>query len=189
MRRIAQGGTVLILASWALAAWPKVMNRTGVARGVPEKPAFAIEQGQQRGELPRGLLFNDYSWSSYLQWRLNGTRLPVTSQGANPIYIDLLNAYPDGERGLLQEYFVMLKGSPASMALMKRRGVNLILLPPQFRKDKNVGLFRTLLLNPQEWRTVHSSKLDGTLWARRQPVPIPQRSVIFSGMPPEKAAK
>ena len=189
MRRIAQGGMALIILSWALTAWPKNMNRNGVARGVPEKAAFAIEQGQQRGELPRGRLFNDYSWSSYLQWRLNGTRLPVTSQGANPVYIDLINAYPDGKRGLLQEYFEMLKGSPASMALMKRRGVNLILLPPQFRKDPNVGLFRTLLRRPQEWRTIYSSKLDGTLWARRKLVPIPPRSIIFDGIPPKKAAK
>ena len=189
MRRIAQGGTVFIVLSWALAAWPRIMNRTGVSRSVPEKPAFALEQGQMRGELPRGRLFNDYANSSYLQWRLNGTSAPVSSQGRNPIYIDLLNAYPDGERGLLQEYFEMLKGTPESMALMKRRGINLIYLPPQFRKDKNVGLFRTLLLNPLEWRPVYSGKRDGTLWARRQPVAIPQRSVIFDGMPLEKPAK
>jgi hypothetical protein len=47
-------------------------------------------------------MFNDYENSSYLQWRLNGplqsgpNQGRVLAQGQRPLYIDLLNAYPDG---------------------------------------------------------------------------------------------
>ncbi len=189
MRFIAQGGAVLCLALWTIDSWPTAMNRTGVSQRVPERTAFALEQGQKRNQLPRGYLFNDYAWSSYLQWRLNGatqTQRPLSKRGATPIYIDLLNAYPDGKRGLLQEYFLMLEGSPKSMALMKRRGVNLILLPPEFRKNKNVGLFRALLRNTREWRIVSNDEMQGTLWVRRALVALPARSVIFDGVPERK---
>lgn len=184
MRRIAQGGTVLIVLVWALAAWPRRMTLRAVALSVPEGAAYALESGQAKGELPRGHLFNDYATSSYLQWRLNGTRQPVSAQGRNPIYIDLLNAYPDGKRGLLQEYFKILEGKPESLALMKRRGVNLVYLPPQFRNDKNVGLFKVLERDNLNWRRVYNSKIDGTLWARRVPVALPKRSIIFDGVKP-----
>ncbi|HVF85471.1 MAG TPA: hypothetical protein VM821_05795 [Abditibacteriaceae bacterium] len=178
MRRIAQGGILVSLLICLFQARPKEWSPTFVSRLVPEKVAYAIEQGQKNGTLPRGNLFNDYSNSSYLQWRLNRANAQgiVPTRGLNPLYIDLINAYPDGPNGLLMEYFVFLQGNAVEKSADKRpglklldnRGVNMVYLPRDLDKK---WLAQHMNKDKSHWRQVYQGD-DGTLWARRKFLPV-----------------
>src|SRR6185312_10574405 len=63
-----------------------------------------------------GRVFNDYENSSYLQWRL---------AGRPPLYIDLLNAYPDG---LMREYQEIAYRPERAQHLLAERGVGVVVL-------------------------------------------------------------
>ena len=178
MRRLVQGAIVATLMISVNYGFLHPWTRTMVANNVPEATAYAIESGQKNGTLPRGRIFNDYANSSYLQWRLNraDARGVVPDRGLNPLYIDLLNAYPDGVHGLLNEYFVFLQGnadesskdkSPA-LNMLKNRSVNIAYLPHELDKKWIANYFET---DRAEWRLVHQG-IDGRLWARRKPLPL-----------------
>lgn len=168
MRRIAQGGMIACLVLW-LTFQVGTVPFSMVSRYVPEGASYALEQGQKNGTLPRGHLVNDYANSSYLQWRLNheDARGIVPTRGVNPLYIDLINAYPDGPNGLLNEYFGVIDATKAGLRVLDTKGVNIVYLPRVFDK-KRLAIF---LDKSPVWRRVYQ-KRDGTLWARRQPLPI-----------------
>ncbi len=178
MRRIAQGGIALILV---ICVWQSMQHpwpRSMVESKVPEAAAFALESGQKNGSLPRGNLFNDYENSSYFQWRLNraGANGIVSDKGLNPLYIDLLNAYPDGKNGLLNEYFVFLQGNvdakssdkTPGLGLLQSRKINLVCIR---RELDDRWLPQYLTERPKEWRLVHEGK-DCRLWVRIKPLPL-----------------
>ncbi len=178
MRRIAQGGIALSLLICVFQAFSHPWGRLMVSEKVPEGAAYSLESGQRNGTLPRGHLFNDYSNSSYLQWRLNRAdeQGVVPDRGLNPLYIDLLNAYPDGVDGLLNEYFVFLQGNATESSadkspglnLFKARAVNIVYLPHELDKK---WIAQYLEKDTANWRLVYHG-IDGRLWARRQPLPI-----------------
>ena len=178
MRRIAQGGILASLLICLFQAKPPEWSPTFVSRLVPEGAAYALEQGQKNGTLARGNLFNDYSNSSYLQWRLNRANAQgiVPTRGLNPLYIDLINAYPDGPHGLLMEYFVFLQGNADAdnanknpgLNLLDNRGVNTVYLPRNLDKK---WLAQHMNEDKAQWRRVYQGD-DGTLWARRKFLPV-----------------
>jgi hypothetical protein len=92
-------------------------------RDVPEGAARFLEKQ------PASLrLFNDYEDSSYLQWRLNGRPRgdeAVPSAGRHPLYLDLLNAYPDG---LAYEYLDILKANARGLEKLRARRVEAVVL-------------------------------------------------------------
>ena len=178
MRRIAQGGILAALLICLFQAWPQERPATFVSRFVPEGASYALEQGQKNGTLPRGNLFNDYSNSSYLQWRLNRADAQgiVPTRGLNPLYIDLINAYPDGPDGLLMEYFVFLQGNAVEknadkrpgLKLLDNRGVNIVYLPRDLDRK---WLAQHMNKDKARWRQVYQDDA-GTLWARRKFLPL-----------------
>ncbi len=180
MRRIAQGGILFCLGIGAWQSFSREWPRSLVSRRVPEGVAFALESGQRNRTLPAGNLFNDYATSSYLQWRLNRADASgnVPSRGLNPLYIDLLNAYPDGEDGLLKEYFGFLENKrdaksrdqTPGLQLLDKRAVNMVYLPDEANFNKQ-WLALYLKNDRKTWRQIYKGR-DGTLWARKRFLPV-----------------
>jgi hypothetical protein len=168
---IAQTGVVLCLVLWiATAALTKrrdLFPPRAVGRDVPEGAARAIEARNLRGRM-----FNDYETSSYLQWRLNGP-MPsgpnegrVLTGGQRPLYIDLLNAYPDGPNGLMVEYLDAVFKPGRAAQILEHRRINYIVLGAHRRKSPLVqylaGDGKTV------WAHIYSGA-DADIWVRRKP--------------------
>lgn len=170
MRAIAQTGVVSCLVLWiATAALTKqrdLFPPRAVGRDVPEGAVRVIEARNLRGRM-----FNDYETSSYLQWRLNGPLQSGSNQGRvltggqRPLYIDLLNAYPDGPNGLMVEYLDAVFKKERAAPILEQRRINYIVLGAHRRKSPLVqylmGDGRTL------WAHIYRSA-DADIWVRRK---------------------
>ncbi len=102
----------------------------------------------------RGHVFNDYENSSFLQWRFGGKP---------PLYIDLLNAYPDS---LLFDYFDVLQATPRGRNMLDEKEVQVVILRAYTSKSSLAKLAGYLDENKKLWRRVYKS-IDGTIWLRR----------------------
>jgi hypothetical protein len=98
-------------------------------------------------------VFNDYLRSGYLHWRF---------AGQPPIYIDLLNAYPDD---LLAKYFDIVKRTPRGVAEWEKINVNTVVFGSYKKTDRLAPLAR-YLDNSAEWRVAYN-ELDGKVWVRK----------------------
>jgi hypothetical protein len=171
LRRVAHIGAIVILVTWVAVATGRFFEERqdywppqGISSNSPVKPANILAQRR----LP-GRIFNDYETSSYLQWRFNGIdpktgRVPASGQ--RPLFIDLLNAYPDS---VMNDYFVILAAKKPGQKLLDKLGVNTILLGEHHRKDELVKY----LNKSAQWRTLYKGK-QGFLWTRVRPLPIPR---------------
>jgi len=97
-------------------------------------------------------LFTDYESSSYWQWRL---------RGQPPLFIDLLNAYPDD---LMTDYLQIARASPRGRRLLDASHVNTVILRP---RGPNEGIARLAdyLNGNKGWRRVYDGR-DATIWER-----------------------
>jgi hypothetical protein len=98
-------------------------------------------------------VFNDYEFSSYLQWHC---------AGQPALFIDLLNAYPDQ---LLMDYFDILKATPRGTRLLREKKINAVFLR---RHDKKAGMAKlaTYLNRNSQWRRVYQAP-DATIWLKK----------------------
>jgi hypothetical protein len=97
-------------------------------------------------------LFNDYEYSSYLQWRL---------AGQPRLYIDLLNAYKDK---LMFDYFDILQATSRGKTLMHQLKINAVFLR-RHKKEDGMAKLAAYLNKQPHWRRVYSGA-DGTLWLK-----------------------
>jgi hypothetical protein len=169
LRAIAQMGVVFCLALWiataALTKWRDLWPPRAVGRDVPEGAVRTIQTRDLHGRM-----FNDYENSSYLQWRLNGplqsgpNRGRVLTNGQRPLYIDLLNAYPDGETGLMVEYLDAVFKPGRAAQVLERRRINYVVLGAHRRKSPMVqylmGQGKTV------WTHIYKGA-DADIWVRR----------------------
>jgi hypothetical protein len=169
LRAIAQVGVVFCLALWiataSLTKWRDLWPPRAVGRDVPEGAVRVIEARNLRGRM-----FNDYENSSYLQWRLNGPLQSgpdqgrVLTNGQRPLYIDLLNAYPDGKNGLMMEYLdAVFKPGRAAQVLEQRR-INYVVLGAHRRKSPMVQYLRGQ--GKITWSHIYKGA-DADIWVRR----------------------
>ena len=160
LQLLARAGALGILLVCIAIALPAGGAWRGVSPRVPVAMAAQIE----RRQLP-GRLFNDYENSSYLQWALNGPAQSgpftgqVLSRGRYPLYIDLLNAYPDG---LTAEYVKIIRATPNGRRLLQQRGVRCVALGADKRKS---GLAK-FLDRDTHWKRIYA-RYDGAIWLRR----------------------
>jgi hypothetical protein len=132
-----------------------LLSAGAVSRTAPTELSRAArrierEQFRARGRAMRP--FNDYEFSSYWQWAF---------AGRPPLFIDLLNAYPDQ---LMDDYFSVLRREPRGKARLAQ--ANAVFLRPA-REDELVGKFKQHLESrPQEWKRAYQGR-DGTIWLRR----------------------
>lgn len=162
MQLLVRSGVVVILLVWLLAAASRHTPREAGAwnvlvRNTPEGAVRIIRSGR----LPRRI-FNDYEDSSYLQWRLNsanpdGKRIP--KQGRFPLYIDLLNAYPDR---LMDEYLAILKASAQGIKYLKLRRIQCVVLGNHRWKH---GLRKYLDKPGSGWKRVFQDK-QSIIWVK-----------------------
>lgn len=162
LRLIARIGAIVCIAVWVLAAasrhTPQVAgNWNTYVRNVPEG---AVQFLAPRAATLR--VFNDYEDSSYLQWRLNGAlSRTIAMQGNLPLYLDLLNAYPDS---LLFEYFDILDANPKGLQRLGERKINCIVLG-EHHWDKSLVSF--LNSSDSGWKAVWSDK-QSKIWLKRE---------------------
>jgi hypothetical protein len=169
LRAIARIGAVFCLLLWIATAaltkgrdlWPP----RAVGRDAPEGAVRVIEARNLRGRM-----FNDYENSSYLQWSLNGpmqrgpNRGRVLTNGQRPLYIDLLNAYPDGQNGLMVEYLdAVFKPGRAAQVLEQRR-INYVVLGGHRRKSPMVQYLTGQ--GKSVWAHIYKGA-DADIWVRR----------------------
>lgn len=163
LRNVARAGTVICLLVWVLAA---ASRHTNAIAGSWSTLVRDVPDGAAKYLLPRpaGLrVFNDYEDSSYLQWRLNGATFGrPTRQGRHPLFIDLLNAYPDR---LLLEYFHILDATPEGIRALQKRRINCVVLGNNYGHWK-APLVKHLNSRP-EWRVVFRDK-QSIIWLRRK---------------------
>lgn len=100
-------------------------------------------------------LYNDYENSSYLQWRL---------QGSPPLFIDLLNAYPDQ---LSEDYLAIRRGTDRCRALLDQYGIDAVVLTVT-RPGPSLAPLADLLDRDRQWKRVYTN-LDGVIWVRHTP--------------------
>jgi hypothetical protein len=165
MRALARGGVLFCLAFGAcVAALTKsdeLFPLRGISPTVPEAAVRFLEKAN-----PPGNLFNDYENSSYLQWRLNGP-LPdgrVLARGKTPLYIDLLNAYEDGPRGLMVEYLDVVNHAKTAERVFAQREIRTIILGAH---EADSALARHLNQNSPQWRRAFHDR-NATVWVRRK---------------------
>lgn len=156
---LAQGGVLGILTLAIAIALPlEVWPPRAVSPLVPERAATWIE----RHHKPGGHLFNDYENSSYLQWRLNGAATRgvesgrVSSRGRFPLFIDLLNAYP---QQVVDDYIQIINALPKGRARLQTLGIGCVILSVEKRESP---LARFLDSSPA-WHRVYNGD-DGTIW-------------------------
>lgn len=167
LRHLAHLGTVICLLVWVLSAVSRhVPNEGGswktLVRNVPDGAV-----GYLQNKPATWRVFNDYEDSSYLQWRLNGATFGKPGLlGRHPLFIDLLNAYPDR---LMVEYFNILDATPVGIRQLQKRRINCVVLGDHYlKRDKSkkwkTPLVRYLNKNPQ-WRLAFRDK-QSMVWVR-----------------------
>jgi hypothetical protein len=99
-------------------------------------------------------IFNDYENSSYLQWSF---------AGKPPLYIDLLNAYPDR---LILDYLDIANAKPRGKKLLDKDRIEVVILRKYDSKSPLAKLGKFLDENRSRWRRAYSGK-DSTVWVRK----------------------
>jgi hypothetical protein len=160
-RIIGRSSAVLCLGMWIAFATPyNFWPLRATKKDLPDGAARFVEANNLRGRL-----FNDYENSSYLQWRLNGpmpsgpNRGRVLARGRRPLYIDLLNAYPDT---LLKDYLAIMDNHAAGRARFEQLDLGYVILGSEKRKNK----LAKYLDRTSQWARVYDAD-NGVVWVRR----------------------
>ncbi|MBV9123615.1 MAG: hypothetical protein JO112_09675 [Planctomycetes bacterium] len=146
-RGLVHGGLVLWLL---ISAWGAIPPPPGDMAPVPEAPVrFILDH-----RIP-GNFFNDFGNSSYLDWRCGGSP---------PLYIDVLNAYPDQ---IFLNWLEIVNVTPRGRDLLKQQHIGYILLTRPRSGEELKKLADYLDGNP-EWVKVYVGR-EGRLWVRHTP--------------------
>lgn len=152
--RLVATGVLLLAVVFTVspAQFSSAQFRTGPLAPTTPRRAASFFKAQHLGA--RGRVFNDYENSSFLQWRFGG---------APPLFIDLLNAYPDS---LLFDYFDVVNANARGRKILEARKVNVVILRAYAPDSSLAKLAKYLDKNKQQWRRIYSAT-DGTIWLRR----------------------
>lgn len=102
---------------------------------------------------PKTHLLVDYSTSSYANWHFGGKP---------PLYIDLINAYPDQ---LMTDYFDMAYAKPRGLKLLYDTKITHVMISEQVKEGKIAKFYEYLNKSPR-WEAIYHGK-DATIWKRR----------------------
>lgn len=101
-----------------------------------------------------GRVFNDYENSSYLQWRF---------AGRPPLYIDLLNAYPDA---VMIDYRDVVTRTERGRRLLDEQGVGVVVLTTSRGGAPSLAPLADQFDADPRWVRVYGWN-DGVVWVRR----------------------
>jgi hypothetical protein len=127
---------------------PNFLPLRSTSEQLPVSAAEFVKQNLQTSRL-----FCDYATSSYLNWHL---------AGKPPVYIDLINAYPDR---LLGDYWDIIYLKPEGLKKLDEAQVTHILIKGQTSDDK-IANFAKYMQSAPQWKVIYRAK-DATIWARR----------------------
>jgi len=153
----------------------------GVLRGIPHDvlPLRAVSRYLPTGAVRsmdehklQGRMFNDYENSSYLLWHFAGRR---------PLYIDLLNAYPDQ---LLMDYFDVIWANPRGRKLMDKWDIRYVFLR-RHKETEGISRLKHYLNKSPQWQRVYG-EADGSVWRRVTRAATPAKRTPASSAPATK---
>jgi hypothetical protein len=147
MMRLAMIGVLvcaIVFVALPPAQWPKF-----VAADLP-----VTASGIVKARYSKARVFNDYENSSYLQWRF---------AGKPPLYIDLLNAYPEN---LILDYLDVANARPRGKRILKKEHIEVVILRKYSPDSPLARLGKFLNESRSKWRRECSGE-DGTVWVRR----------------------
>ncbi|MBV9867416.1 MAG: hypothetical protein JO316_18825 [Abitibacteriaceae bacterium] len=155
LQRLARVGVVICLVNWVLVITPHdILPLKAVSHLLPTRMVAFV----QRNHLP-GRMFNDYEVSSYLQWRF---------AGHPPLFIDLLNAYP--EHLLVPDYFDVLAANKHGQQWLKK--CDYVVLRHYNTNEGLAPLGKFLDAHSHgphpQWARIYKHA-DGNVWMRRTP--------------------
>jgi len=147
MRVIARVGIlVLLMVCIAVVTPADFWPLRATSRYLPSQMTNHIKKHR-----PMARLFNDYENSSYLQWRC---------AGQPPLFIDLLNAYPDAL--LVDDYFDIIKANARGRRLLGARKIERVALR-RHQSDESLAKLAKFLDRNKNWKHTYKGS-DGTVW-------------------------
>ena len=117
----------------------------------PELPVAAAQVIKEKH--PQARLLADYSTSSYLNWHL---------YGQPPLYIDLINAYPDQ---LMTDYFDITYKKPRGLKLLYYLQISHIFISEIVKEGKIKPFYEYINSSPR-WKPIYKDK-NAVIWARK----------------------
>jgi hypothetical protein len=146
---------VVVLIFVVLHAWPAYMMLRPWRNYAPNRLDGGIVRFVADHRL-EGRVFNDYENSSYLQWRF---------AGCPALYIDLLNAYPDG---VMADYRAIATLTDRGRELLDEQGIEVVILTTNRRGAVSLARLANHLDAHPGWARVYAGA-DGCVWVRRTP--------------------
>ncbi len=146
--------TVVFIIAIAFATPSKAFSSRWLE---PKVPRQATNFFLANKDIAKVRIFNDYENSSFLQWKLGGKP---------PLYIDLLNAYPDG---LLLDYLDIVHANDNGRKLLKSQKIETVMIREYSPQSSLANLAKFLDGDKTNWRCVYR-KDDGTIWTHRNAV-------------------
>jgi len=123
----------------------------------PKVPRKAADFFLKNSAISKTRIFNDYENSSFLQWKFGGKP---------PLYIDLLNAYPDR---LLLDYLDIVHANSKGQKLLENQKIQTVFVRA-YKPDSSLAkLAKYLEKEKTRWQRVYRAG-DGTIWIRRKAV-------------------
>ena len=95
-----------------------------------------------------GRLFNDYDYSSYLQWAM---------AGKPALFIDLMNAYPDS---VMRDYADIINARPRGIRLLDKYNITRVFLRPHSGEGRSKGIGKISTYLGTHWKRVYWYKDD-----------------------------
>jgi hypothetical protein len=117
----------------------------------PQLPVAAAHFIKQK--CPQARLLADYSTSSYLNWHL---------AGQPPLYIDLINAYPDQ---LMVDYFDITYKKPRGIKLLYELKITHVFINQAMKEGKIAPFYQYISRSPR-WQAIYNQK-DAIIWVRK----------------------
>ncbi len=144
---LAAAPLLFLMIMLGAAARGKSWPPRAISSRVPLKAARFVAQRKIKTRL-----FTDYESSSYWQWRLHGHP---------PLFIDLLNAYPDD---LMTDYLQIARASPRGRRLLDALRVNTVILRRR-GPNEGIALLADYLNKNKGWKRIYDGR-DATIWQR-----------------------
>lgn len=141
-------GVLAVLLAQAIS--PENLRSGGIMPTTPIKATAYFKQHRLSTQIP---VFNDYENSSFLQWRFSGQP---------PLFIDLLNAYPDY---LISDYFDIINARSRGRTLLEEKKVQAVILRAH-KSDSPLAKLAQYLNQDARWKRIYSGK-DAVIWLRR----------------------
>jgi len=149
LRRIGQVAVVACFLLWIGLKVSEVWPVSTLSRSMPDSKIAFIRDRKLTGNV-----FNSIEDSPYLEWRL---------EGKVPLFIDILNAYPDQ---VTRDYSDLISDTPRGRELLKSHNIKYVILANTGSNTRG-GIAEYLATQEPQWKVIYTDR-DGMVWERQQ---------------------